>query len=92
LCLLHGSNNKKNSKGSGCTKQEIALIFKRVSLLQFQPADCVVELATDFQSFRLLLLILTKRAIILDVLCSLIKGKMELVVVCLINNSLALNK
>jgi hypothetical protein len=52
---------------------------------QFQLAACIVELATDyFQRFRLLLLILTERPVILDVLCSLIKGKMELVVVCLI--------
>ena len=48
---------------------------------QFQLAGCVVELATDFQSFWLLLLILTERAVILNVFCSLIEGKMELVMV-----------
>jgi hypothetical protein len=42
----------------------------------FQLAGCIVELGTDFQSFRLLLLILIERAVILDVFCSLIKGKM----------------
>jgi hypothetical protein len=29
LCPLLGSNNKKNSKDSWCTKQDIALIFKK---------------------------------------------------------------
>jgi hypothetical protein len=52
-------------------------------LFQLQLARSVVELATDLQSLRLLLLVLAEGAVILDVLCSLINRKIESVMICL---------